>query len=316
MSGGPSAEPQPMSILMHTDTANVWALSFIEAMERGANIYLCVPGERKQVGSQSGLISLKVARVLRGAPRESLTIPYTIQEVGLQGLVSFIWPSLKSLDGKLLLCVVVPNALDPTAGNFKESTEAASSVVVVKSADDPAVQEMAAVGEIADCTKVNELTKLLERGRNDARTEVRRFALKWGVFALSTSPEISLKMLDEHVKNAKSKADIEDTMELTQFVGSFFYRTRPTAESSKYVYKCLATLAQSGSDEVKVEALSMLSGYITVMNDAGRKSNLSDSLSKEERDGLSALVRAEKSKHNGIVHVKLDLIESALVQRD
>lgn len=294
-------------------TTNVYALPGIfDAVNRNGGVYVCELASREPFDAHSdrnierGKAILHVTKVLLGITRSDISLSYAYIRTGGTALDGpLVWPPLDGLGkSERLLCVIVPEAEDPSTVRIPGVDEAASIVEIVTGESDPKVQEMRTICQLYSTKGTPQFGRELEKALTDLRPAVRGFALQATVINLGeTAPSEAIKILQ--TRSATYGTDTEGT-EAVRLI-SFMERTRghvePWDKMNKFICRCLVTLAQSRSRLVRDRSLTALVNTIAFFS-YRPDFRLQDGLSASEKQALRDILDSEFSSTDMVASTK------------
>lgn len=167
-------------------------------------------------------MSLKILKTLLGdKPKGLLSIPYAFAGPRpSKEAAAVIWPQLPIPEGRLLLVIVIPNGIDPVAGESDNTHAAASEVHAIASRDDQVLNEF---NRMAELHRAKQRARIVQLSRdmlrsNSAREQV--FALKslGGRGPVADSAALLQEYMKDPPRGAKVSVAVESLGELCRRV--------------------------------------------------------------------------------------------------
>lgn len=276
---------------------SVVGLDLFGAFEAHASVYLCTVAKREPYAVQpervaeSGKVELTINKVLFGTKLENITLPYRFWlsdiAAGFDGPLT--WPQFQN--GNKLLCVVLPYAQDPGTSDTPQTV--ASKVLVVTGEKDAKVQEMMAVCTLYETRNTPEFIPGLEKAMADPRPELRDFAMQALLNVGKTSPDTAIKVIQSRVAHYTGGADAAEGDGFISLIGGDLFRSGLNKDVPWFL-RCLATLSQSESKNVRQLALGTLAFYIPHPN--SRELRVEDVLNAGEQQALRKTVAKSETE--------------------
>ena len=304
------------------NTINVLTLDTFDAFGYNASVYLCAIASHEQsstsdIAVERGKIILRVIKVLRGAKRQSINLPYGFIREGaaIYDGGTVVWPSLKDIGKSNILCVVVPNAEDPIIGKIQGVNEAASSVVVVTGENDTQVQEMETICNLYEIKRTPEFIKTLNRALSDPRPAVRDFALQATVMKLGrTAPDEAVKIIQARAESYENDEDVAEADRLIGYIEGKRGLVEPWDQMNKLLCRCLVAIAQSGSKTIRNHAISALANTVSFFN-YRPDFRLQDGLTASEKKALKNVLDSSLDKSDTNLVSNIHLLNKWIVNK-
>jgi len=323
---------------------NVFYMDLFQSFEHDAGVYVCQVLKREPSSSESdrnterGVVTLKVIQTLRGTNRLILALPYSFTSRG--GIAEdgpMIWPPLDDVSN--ILCIVVPDAKDPSARTIPGLNEATSMVVAVDK-NEGAVLEMELICKLYGSPATPKFIRQLKESVASPQPTVRRFALETTIMKLGkTNPDAALEIiraraaayrepakhltisedpLDEgayamYTQNS-SYADIFEAEELFSNIGGGFLKIGPEEKFCTFLCRCLIVLAQSESNTIREKAITGLAGGISFYDyRPDLRLRPLDGIDNSERQALNTVLDVESRVGDTNLQANIHLIRDRLV---
>jgi hypothetical protein len=305
---------------------NAIVMGFFESLQYGASVYRCSVAKSEPSLSLSdrnierGVVKLHVIQTLYGTNRPDLSLPYCFVR-GICPSDCPIWPRLDAVGERDLLCVVVPNAEDPSAPTVPGINEAASRVYTVGDEKDAvAVGEVESICKLYDGQITPEFIQQLKMAVNSPLITLRDFALETTIMKLGKAKSdealdiIRSRVADyrepaKHTKIARDPldgsafefytqhADRADIIEADQMLSEIGIGLLPVKAEKNYctfLCRCLIALAQCESKTIREKAITTLADGISWYDSRpDLQFRPLDGLDTSERKALNAALDAE-----------------------
>jgi hypothetical protein len=282
--------------------ANAITLGIFDSLDHHAEVYLCSllkteksPDSDTEI--ERGIVTLHVVACLRGEARDTFILPYSF---AVHGYVKdggpLVWPRLNLLDGKKLLCVVVPGAEDPTAPTVQNINEAASMASIVGGNDDPQVEEMRAMCKLYETAEGPALVRDLGAAVNAPHSAAMRdFVLQEALMKLGRkSPEEALQILRSRIMTYKAGSDSGEAIRLIMYINQKAGTVEPWQQMSSLFIRALVSYFATASPELNDDALRTIAYIVSQWNDLPKDHRFENTLSKQEKQTLmEALEKSE-----------------------